>query len=227
MLQLLGWIITGVVSLFVARKLIDWDAILIALRGKKLAVLGARGVGKTHIIKFLTSGSIPAEYKQTVAPEKSAARRFQLRELDLRIKETLDVSGDKAAYAEWRDLQRGSDVVFYLLRADQLIDGDKKVEERVLEDLRHIGEWLKASSPRPQLFIIGTHCDLDREFAKLAAGRMGDYMDKFRNLPTVSKLVAHGGGAQAVKVVLGSMKTIRATEDLVYQIFMQIKQVQP
>ena len=52
--------------------------------------------------------------------------------------------------------------------------------------------------------------------------RMGDYVDKFRKLPIVSELVARGGGAQAAKVILGSMKTIPDTEVLVYQLFMQV-----
>lgn len=71
---------------------VKWDKILIALKGKRLAVLGARAVGKTHLVRFLTSGSIPSEYKQTVAPEKASSRRFSLKELDLRIKDTLDIS---------------------------------------------------------------------------------------------------------------------------------------
>ncbi len=39
---------------------LSWDDIVISLKGKKLAVLGARGVGKTHLLKFLSTGSIPS-----------------------------------------------------------------------------------------------------------------------------------------------------------------------
>lgn len=199
-----------------------WDGILVALKGRRLAVLGARGVGKTHLVKFLTTGSIPSEYKQTVAPEKTAARRFHLKELDLRMKASLDVSGDKAAYAEWKELHDGADVVFYLLRADRLIERDRVVEERVREDLRHISGWLIARNPRPRFIIIGTHCDLDTEFHSLSPDKIGDYVDKFRRLPVVGELVARAGGAQQVKVALGSMKTVHGTEALVYQVFMQV-----
>jgi energy-coupling factor transporter ATP-binding protein EcfA2 len=201
---------------------VKWDDIVIALRGKRLAVLGARGVGKTHLVKFLTTGSIPAEYKQTVAPEKASSRRFSLKDLDLKVKETLDLSGDKAAYAEWKELHDKADVVFYLLRADRLIAGDRDVEGRVRDDLRHISGWLEGRNPRPLFFIIGTHCDLDAEFQSASADKIGDYVDKFRRLPIVSELVARAGGAQQAKVVLGSMKTAQDTETLVYQIFMQV-----
>lgn len=179
-------------------------------------------MGKTHLIKFLTSGSIPAEDEQTVASEKAAARRFQLKDLDLKVKDTLDVSGDKAAYAEWKELHDKADVVFYLLRADRLIAGDADVEARVRDDLRHIEGWLQARAHRPRFFVIGTHCDFDTEFAGLSADKIGDYVDKFRKLSIVSELVGRGGGAQLAKVVLGSMKTVQDTEGLVYQIFMQV-----
>lgn len=217
------WVAIGVVSLLVGTTIaIKWDDIVIALKGKRLAVLGARGVGKTHLVKFLTTGSIPVEYKQTVAPEKASSRRFQLNELDLKVQESLDVSGDKAAYGEWKELHDKSDVIFYLLRADRLIAGDRDVEARVRDDLKHIGGWLNARNPRPLFIIIGTHCDFDVEFCSISANKIGDYVDKFRRIPIVTELVARGGGAQQVKVVLGSMKTIQDTEALVYQVFMQV-----
>lgn len=215
-------IFAGVVSLLTGTTIVKWDDIVIRLKGKRLAVLGSRGVGKTHLLTFLTSGSIPDEYKQTVAPEKTSARRFQLNELDLKVKKTLGVSGDKAAYAEWKELHDQSDVVLYLLRGDRLIANDKVVEARVRDDLRHIAGWLEERKPRPTFFIIGTHCDLDQEFSTISAEKFGEYVDKFRRLPIVSELVAHGGGTQQVKVVLGSMKTVQDTEKLIYQIFMQV-----
>lgn len=222
-LQLIVWIGCGIATLLAGTTLVArWDDIQVALKGKRLAVLGARGVGKTHLIKFLTTGSIPTEYMQTLAPEKTSGRRFHLKDLDLKVKETLDVSGDKAAYAEWKELHNQADVVFYLLRADRLIAGDADVEDRVRGDLWHIGNWLKERQPRPKFFIIGTHCDFDPEFVCLSEDKIGDYVDKFRRLPIVYELVAHGGGTQHVKVVIGSMKDTEKTEALVYQIFMQV-----
>lgn len=219
MLQILIGLVIAIVGF---GAYLAWDEIIIFFRGKRLAVLGARGVGKTHLVKFLTTGSIPTEYKQTVAPEKASSRRFQLKDLDLTVKETLDVSGDKAAYAEWKKLHDEADIVFYLLRADRLIAGDPNVETRVREDLRHISGWVEARNPRPSFFIIGTHCDLDAEFRSLSADKVGDYEDKFRRLPIVAELVARAGGTQQVRVSLGSMQTAQDTEVLVYQIFKQV-----
>lgn len=217
------FIAIGVVSLLVGTTIaVKWDDIVVALKGKQLAVLGARGVGKTHLVTFLTTGSLPAEYKQTVAPEKASSRRFQLNNLGLNVKDSLDVSGDKAAYAEWKELHDQADVVFYLLRADRLIAGDLDVEARVREDLKHIGDWLKSCKPRPRLFIIGTHCDFDSKFPSTSAEKFGEYVDKFRKLPIIVELVGRAGGAQQAKVAIGSMKTVQDTEALVYQVFMQL-----
>jgi len=221
---LIGYIIVAVISFLcgTAAVVLKWDDIIVALKGKKLAVLGAREVGKTHLINFLSTGSIPTEYRQTAGAVETPKRRFQLKELDLKLKETLDVAGDKGAYAEWKKLFDEADVVFYLLMADRLFVGDAKVEVRVRDDLKHIGEWLEARSPRPRFFIIGTHCDLDDEFLALSADRIGSYRDKFQELPVVKELVARGGGHSQTKVILGSMKTIQDTEKLVYGLFLQV-----
>lgn len=201
---------------------LNWDVIQQEFKGKRLAVLGARGVGKTHLVKFLTTGSIPTECPQTLAPEKAPGRRFQLKDLEINILETLDISGSKDAYSEWKEQHDKADVVFYLLRADRLIAGDTDVEVRVRNDLRHIGGWLEAREPRPCFFIIGTHCDCDPGFAGLSPNKRGDYVDKFKCLPIISELVILGGGDHNAKVVPGSMKTVQDTEELVYQIFMQV-----
>ncbi len=214
----------GVVALLAGTAAVKWDDIVIAFKGKRLAVLGARNVGKTHLVTFLSTGSIPADYKQTAFVEKTGSRRFQLRELDLKVKDSLDVAGDKSSYAEWKELHDQADVVFYLLRADRLIARDREVENRVRDDLRHISGWLEARSPRPPLFIIGTHCDLDPGFRDTPPDKLGDFSDGFRKLPIVMELVYRAGGAQQVKVVLGSMKTVQDTEALVYRVFMQVSE---
>lgn len=222
-LPVLVLIVVGVVSVLVGTTVaLNWDKVVVAFKGKRLAVLGAREVGKTHMISFLTTGSIPAEYKRTTVQRETKARRFHLRDLEIIVKDSDDTGGDKAFYGEWKLLHDQADVVFYLLRADRLIAGDGATESRVRDDLQHIGRWLDSRSPRPPFFIIGTHCDLDPSFGSLTGDKMGEYVDSFRRLPIVAELVARGGGSSVAKVVLGSMKTIEDTEALVYQVFMQV-----
>jgi hypothetical protein len=202
-----------------------WDRIVIAVKGKKLAVLGVRAVGKTTLIQFLTEGSIPPKYKQNVAPEQYRGNAFQLKDLQLSIKGGLDFGGTPDNYGQWKKECQEADLILYLLRADQLLVGDETVEGRILDDLKHIEGWLaewrkKQKRPLP-FFIIGTHCDKDIDFRVLTDDTVGAFHDKFRDLPIMRELVARGGGLQRVKVVLGSMESIEATQNLVYEIFKQ------
>ncbi len=199
------------------------DAVERAWKGKSLAVLGARGTGKTTLLRFLESGSIPTNYKQTIAPEKISSNKIQLKELSLILRETFDLSGDKAAYGEWKQLYDKADIVLYLLRADRIMSGDKEMESRVLNDMRHIGAWQKERAKRPQVFIIGTHCDLDAVYVRAASNnRPADYEDSFRKLPIVRELIANCGGDQDAKILLGSLKTPQETEKLVYVLISQV-----
>lgn len=203
-----------------------WDAIVVALRGKHVAVLGARGVGKSHFIKFLTTGSIPLEYKQTVAPEKTSGRRLQLQELDLKIKAMLDVGGGIEARAQWHKQVNGADVVFYLFRVDHVNENNQAAVERILSDGRHLGEWLRDRKERPKLCIVGTHCDYDSSFQGQHDNFHGDYVTKLRNQPTVRKLTMLCGGMSQVSLVVGSMKTVQSTEDLVSDVFKHIGNIE-
>ena len=197
---------------------IKWDTLLIMLKGKRLAVLGARGVGKTHLVKFLTTGSLPDTYKQTLGTEKVSGNRFPLKDLDLTLKETFDVAGGDDAYSEWAALVKQADVVFYLLRADRVIAGDSTIEARIKRDMPQIKRWLKNQNPCPRFFIIGTHCDLDHEYTITPDDKRGDYQDKFRVLLDQKQLAD-----QCDKVFLGSLKTIHDTENLVFRIFYDIQ----
>jgi len=198
-----------------------WDKFVITLSGKKIAVFGEREVGKTHLVTFLTTGSLPTEYRQTTGAQKMPSRRFSLEELNLKVKSTLDLSGGDGAYGEWRQLHDEADFVFYLLRADRLIAGDSTVEDRVRKDVRQISGWLEERekrNARPDFFIIGTHCDLDPEFQGTSPETFGNYSDKFRRLQIVNELINFAGGTQQAKVVLGSMKTVEDTELLVCRV---------
>jgi GTPase SAR1 family protein len=110
---------------------LNWNRVIIAVKGKKLAVLGARAVGKTHLLTFLRSGEIPTEYKQTATAQKVPSERRQLKDLELILKETLDLPGGQRHYREWKQLYRESDLVLYLFRVDKIVARDREIEERI------------------------------------------------------------------------------------------------
>jgi|SRR5471030_833950 len=234
---LLNRIFFGVsMFLFSWLKAALWDTVVIKLQGKRVVILGARAVGKTHLISFLSTGTLPLAYKQTLVSEKVPARRVSLGDLDLRLTATTDVSGDKSAYGVWRELVLGcparkgkvkveaADVVIYLLRADRILGKDISTEVRVRADIKHIAEWLKEAGQnraRPQFIIAGTHCDMDPDYSALTGETQGDYSDKFSQLAFVQNMILSAGGTALVKLALGSMATRAGTEELTTLIFKQ------
>ncbi len=193
------------------------------LNGKTLAVLGERKVGKSCLIEFLTTGSIPEKYRQNSYAREVSGRRIQLRELELYIPKLTDLPGPEYERYEWREVTNEADIVLYLLRVDKLMEEDVDTEKRVVQDMNQISRWLKDKPKKFPLFVIGTYCDLTNpDLTALPADRIGDYGDKVRSMPIFRKIELLGGGSSKVQFVFGSLKSEASTEELVYQLFYQI-----
>ena len=193
-------------------------------KGKRLAILGERNVGKTTLHHFLTTGTIPETHKATVASENVKRGRFQLRDLDLRIKKSKDLPGGADSYPHWEELFKEADVVFYLFRVDGLMNRIAETECRVGRDMGQINRWLEERRPDAPLFIIGTFCDLaNPDWASLSGTERVTYEEDIRALETIKKCVLLAGGGGKAKVVVGSLKSPRDAEELLYKIFHQIE----
>jgi len=200
-----------------------WDDIVYALKGKKIAVLGARAVGKTTLLKYIEKGILIERYKQTLDRQEVERTRVKLGDLDIRLRKTDDVSGDQAAYGAWKSLFDASDLIFYIVRTDKLLKHDSATEKRCEDDLKQIQGWIKESTTRKQFFIVGNHWSSDPEFKGLAADQMGNYVDRFRALSVVKKMTQLAGGAATVKVALGSLATESDADFLITRIFQQVE----
>ena len=193
------------------------------LKGKTLAVLGERKVGKSCLIEFLTTGSIPKKYRQNLYAREVSGRRIQLRELELYIPELTDLPGSADEHHEWREGTNEADIVLYLLRVDKLMEGDVDTEKRVEQDMHQISRWLKDKPKKFPLFIIGTYCDLTNpNLTTLPADQIGKYEEKVRGKSIFRRIELLGGGRGKVRFVFGSLKSEATTEELVYQLFYQI-----
>ena len=150
-------VIVVAIAGFGAAVALNWDKIIKALKGKKLAVLGQVRVGKTRLIRFLTEGSIPEpeEYDGTQHPKKVRGRRFELRDLKLAIKDTWDMPA-RMGY-DWERIIKGADIVLYLLRVDRLMEGYGPTESRVQKDIGQIKRWLDANPKKFPLFVALLH----------------------------------------------------------------------
>ena len=199
------------------------------LKDKTLAVLGEQRVGKTCLIDFLTTGSIPRKYNPDLYAREVLGRRFQLKELKLNIPPLKHLPGSAAEYAQWKEVVNEAEVVLYLLRVDRLMASHKPTEDRVQKDIGQIKRWLDAlekvgKRKKYPLFIIGTYCDLtDPDFTTLPKDQTGSYVEKVQNMPIFQRIGLLGGGGSKVRFIFGSLKTLDTTEDVVYRLFHQIK----
>ncbi len=216
------WIAGGAIAVVSGYAIYrNWRKIVSLLKGKKVAVLGAQGVGKTHLITFLTSGVITEDYIQTLAPTAVRGRKFDLRELSLRLRETIDVPGGQVAYGVWKDLFDDADLVFYLFRVDKIKSGNPDTIRRIQQDTKQIRQWIDEKKRNPPTVIaIGTFCDFDPEYRNLTLSTKGNYQESFLRLDVIKQVVRN---INAEWWVLGSMENRINTEDLAYRLFNTIK----
>lgn len=186
------------------------EALLKALSGKRIAILGPRRAGKSHLIRFLSSGSVPEKYVSTGGTTTAKGRRIELEDLSLVLKDLADVPGEDFL-AEWKRVQSNADFTLYLFRVDRVLAGDGPYVERLIRDLGHIEEWTR-ERPTP-LLLVGTHADLDPAWDEEQPGL---YVDRFHATTGVERMLARAGGTSRVTIVLGSMKDLPATEKLTY-----------
>ena len=200
----------------------NWENINYALKGKRIAVLGARAVGKTTLLKYMEKGILIERYIQTVDKKDIERTRLKLGDLDIRLKKTDDVSGDKAVYGQWMNLFKESDLILYIVRTDLLLNHDSFTEKRAEDDLQQIKEWIKGSNSKKQFFIVGNHWNTDPIYKNLTPDQKGDYQDKFTSLPVVKRMTLLAGGSSTVKVVLGSLASEADADTLISTIFRQV-----
>ena len=192
-------------------------------RGKKLAILGERGVGKTTLFTYLSTESLPKKYRQNTGTEKVGGNNIKIDDLEFKMEESPDVSGGIDARLEWKKAVLDADIVFYMFRADLFKKRDEPTLKRAYDDIKHIAHWIKRSdkSKEIKLYLIGSHCDIDPEY-KQFNNYMGDYKDNFKSSQSyinIKRIANFGGGCE---LVLGSMKNKKSTSYLVYDLLRRV-----
>jgi hypothetical protein len=211
-------LLLGGTAVYVA---INWDDIVRKLTGKRIAILGERGVGKTTMYTFLSSGTLPEKYELTEGiGVRVHGRRFELRDLKLVIKDGRDVPGstDAVKYLSlWKKTVEDSDIIVLMVRADKLTQEDRACTDLAVSDARHIAEWRRGQD----CFVVGTHFDLLPEFASLTDKTSAQFLDRFRAIDSVQE-IRRTLGLPPERVLLGSQKTTDHTGLLVAQMFRAI-----
>lgn len=206
-----------------------------ALRGQRLAILGERYAGKTHLQTFLRSGTIPAEYAATLgqaALQPSVSRLFTIQsmsgerqKMNLAIKRGYDVPGSAEAVAAWREVLETATIMLYLFRADYVFAEEEAHLKRVSEDARLIAGILR-DRPRPlkAAALIGTHYDLVPGYqGPLTGTSFYRWHTLIENNPQIAgaRKSLRGGMAREPALVVGSMRTLGETQELAFRLFAQ------
>lgn len=175
-----------------------WQSLDDEVSGKKFAFLGPGKVGKTTLIKFLQTGEVTDGYEPTMVPEDFglSSRTFvedgqhkKAQEIEVELEEGVDIGGADRHYPRWERIAKSSHVVFYLFRADWMVQGDEEHITRVRQDLGQLSTWLDEAGSSPLVYFIGTHCDLDDRFGTYEKKGVTKYeqmsLDGFPETPVV------------------------------------------
>lgn len=234
----IGWGIAIVVggtlgtAAVVVAGVILWDIIETYLKGRKIAVLGDNETGKTTLLKFLSTGVVPKEYKPTINVE--TVEKIRLSDLDLELsefilKETKDVYGSRLSMGKWKELFIRADLVLYLVRADSILNQDTTRENRIRGDFKTIKNWLdeRKTNP-PYFFIIGTFADKIKGWPTSPEDtkELQPLIERFRGNDTIRQITAiissTKGASKAENVLIGSLKDNESAIDLVLTLFSQL-----
>ena len=222
----IDWVIVGIgAAIFssgagAATVVWKWEDILFQMKGKRIAVLGARQVGKTTLLSFISKKVLVKDYKATLKPEDIERKMLTEYGIDIRLKSTQDVAGSDTADLRvvWKNLCEKSDTIIYILRTDLLLNFHQATENRVKTDLQHITEWVKNNNKK--LIIVGNHWNTDSQYGILnQSDKLGEYYDKVKKLPVMQDIETLAGGAGKVKLALGSLDNEERIQKLLQAIF--------
>jgi hypothetical protein len=206
-----------------------------ALWGERLAVLGDREAGKTHLQMYLRDGQIPDQYvatrtQYTVHSNFSQLVAFQSvpglpQKVNIGLKKGYDVPGSPEAVASWRETLQSATIMLYLFRADLVFANEESHLKRVVEDARLIAEILRGRSYQLKASaLIGTHYDLVAGYQGPEVGaRFYRWHTAIESNPRIdeAKRIIRGGMRREPALVVGSMETITRTNELLFRLFTQ------
>lgn len=193
-----------------------WDAVVRLFKGKRIVILGERGVGKTVLRRFLSTGEFISEYRQTLVPETHPARSFNLEDLKLHVDAGLDVPGGEDQHKVWKDLFASAHYCFYMVRGDLLLAGHGETKERFELDIDLLSAWKKQYSGIKVALLV-TWMDNVPDYAASKPSTVGTFEDRVKAGPLSAQMKNLGlSGAHVVFCTLASRKGAEAAVKRVF-----------
>lgn len=129
------------------------------LGGKRIALLGGRRVGRSSLLRYLSTGTVSeGAGPNPVGRGGTTVCRPQIG--GRRVKFAVDVpQGGGLGLPSWRAAFMEADLVWYLFRADLIASEDPEEIDRVRKHLDLMGAWLASMKRKPKIVLIGTRAD--------------------------------------------------------------------
>ena len=176
---------------------------------KQMLVIGANGVGKSTLIKFLGGDTSPGETTDRLEKYESFVVRSG--ELKLYIKKGFDVPGSDEAYLSWKNAVLSADCVVYLINVfDIYFEDSQSYKTRIDVHAERLSRWSdddKAKKPQ-KLVVVGTHCDKipENQRSQIASTCLNEFK------------MALGKHAERAEIVFGSLRDAAEARKLMYKL---------
>ncbi|MFM6206609.1 Rab family GTPase, partial [Planktothrix sp.] len=204
------------------------------LQGKKITIIGARGVGKTTLLRYLNMlnmESLQIEMTRNAQKTRSSSINVDVdgKHQNIFLKRTVDLPGNEEYRdnGKWKEAVENSDYVLYLVHAGALLKGIDKTnlrnqarnskeirqetEKRIEDDLQNLQSWLKeikeGTKRNIPTFVIGNHFDeIDENFSD--SSKIENYEKEFSSNRVISKY------SKGMIKIIGSLKTRDTMKDI-------------
>lgn len=189
--------------------------------GKKIVVLGGRGVGKTTFLNYLKTKEISHEKYEQTGLEKYSTTTISIDGISLKISDGYDVGGSHTHYVEWREQIRQADIIFYILDIYKTLNKDLDYTNKVKEDLTAIADEVakrqKETSKKIPVFLIASHADKHPDYYL----NLQKLEEKVAKNQLIGTAIIELGGIDNCQVVIGSLKNSSTAKSLVKEILMR------
>ena len=169
--------------------------------GKRITVLGGRGVGKTTFLHYLKTQKIKSSSEQTHI-ENYQSMTVKVDNISLHIKEGQDVGGSQSQHGEWRKQIQEADILFYLMDISKILAKDKRYIDNVKKDITAIQGEIEKRQDKIAVFLIANHADKCDEYTS----NLAKFEEKVNKNQTVETVVIEFGGDDHCRVIIGSLK---------------------
>lgn len=190
------------------------------LSDKTVAILGRQAVGKSTLLHFLKVGSIPSRRKRTPDPVPGGEFSLKVPEKgETSFSVPQDLPGHTVpAYKDWQQAFESADFVWYLFRADLIVQGDRDECQLVEDHLVHLEGWYadrKNKRAEPKVILVGVFADQGTSYSE-----DGSFEERVR----ASALISHSSTKLGrADIVVGSQATKEDAKKLVERIARYLK----